>query len=176
MLRPRLRRLLLLLLIWATLPAMAEPVHEYELKTAFLYNFILFTQWPADSTLQNSPYFNVCTIGPDPFGPVLEQLQGRKIGNKRLFLRREIGLDEARDCHLLYISANDPENLARIREQLQDASVLTVSDLNPASSERTIINMSIDNNRLVFDIDMMAAKQARLVMSSKLLRLARRVY
>ena len=54
--------------------------------------------------------------------------------------------------------------------------MLTVSDLNPASSERTIINMIIENKRLVFDVDMVAAKQARLVMSSKLLRLARRVY
>lgn len=174
--RSWIKRLLPLLVIWIALPACAAPLNEYEMKTAYLYNFILFTQWPADSSLNSSPYLNVCTTGPDPFGPVLEQLQGRKIGNKRLFLRRGIGLDDVRDCHLLYISANDTENLARIREQLQDASVLTVSDLNPASSERTIINMIIENKRLVFDIDMMAAKQARLVMSSKLLRLARRVY
>ena len=153
-----------------------QPVQEHELKTAFLYNFVLFTQWPADSTQENSPYINVCTIGQDPFGPVLEQLQGRKIRDKRIFLKREVSLDQVRDCHLLYISANEPENLARIREQLRDSSVLTVSDLNPASSERTIINMIIDNKRLVFDVDMMSARQARLMMSSKLLRLARRVY
>ena len=154
----------------------AEPVQEYELKTAFLYNFILFTQWPAEWQAENTASLNVCTIGQDQFGPVLEQLQGRKIRDRRLMLKREISLDQVRECHLLYISANDAENLARIREQLRDSSVLTVSDLNPASSERTIINMIIENKRLVFDVDMVAAKQARLVMSSKLLRLARRVY
>lgn len=172
-----MRRLALILLLGISNLCMADqPVQEYELKTAFLYNFVLFTQWPADSPQENSPYINVCTIGQDQFGPVLEQLQGRKIRDKRVFLKREVGIEQVRDCHLLYISANEPENLARIREQLRDSSVLTVSDLNPASSERTIINMSIDNKRLVFDVDMMSARQARLVMSSKLLRLARRVY
>ena len=176
MLRRYMRCLLLIVLLCGAAPSHAGPVQEYELKTAFLYNFILFTLWPNESGPDSNPYINVCTIGQDAFGPVLEQIQGRKIREKRLFLRREISLDQVRDCHLLYISANESENLARIREQLQDASVLTVSDLNPASTERTIINMSIDNKRLVFDIDMMAAKQARLAMSSKLLRLARRVY
>jgi hypothetical protein len=174
--RNPMKALLLAVLLWVSSPVSAAPIQEYELKTAFLYNFALFTQWPNETVAEGSPYITVCTIGQDPFGPVLEQLQGRKIREKRLVLRREISLDQVRDCHLLYISANEPENLARIREQLQDASVLTVSDLNPASTERTIVNMSIDNKRLVFDIDMMAVKQARLVMSSKLLRLARRVY
>jgi hypothetical protein len=174
--RLTMKALLPVMLLWVSYAASAAPIQEYELKTAFLYNFVLFTQWQNETAADSSPYLTVCTIGQDPFGPVLEQLQGRKIREKRLLLKREISLDQVRDCHLLYISANEPENLARIREQLQDASVLTVSDLNPASTERTIINMSIDNKRLVFDIDMMAAKQARLVMSSKLLRLARRVY
>lgn len=170
------RRLFLFLLMWVSSLCMADPVQEYELKTAFLYNFVLFTQWSADSPQENSAYLNICTIGPDHFGPVLEQLQGRKIREKRVFLKREVDIDQVRDCHLLYISAIEPEILARIREQLRDSSVLTVSDLNPASTERTIINMVIDNKRLVFDVDIVSAKQAKLVMSSKLLRLARRVY
>ena len=96
--RRYMRCLLLIVLLCGAAPNHAGPVQEYELKTAFLYNFILFTLWPNESGPESSPYINVCTIGQDSFGPVLEQIQGRKIREKRLFLRREVSLDQIRDC------------------------------------------------------------------------------
>ena len=40
-----------------SLPAKAVQVEEYELKTAYLYNFALFTTWPADALSDGDPIF-----------------------------------------------------------------------------------------------------------------------
>ena len=48
--------------------AKSDDLPEYRLKAAFLYNFAVFTEWPADvgSTL------NLCVYGQDPFGEDLD--------------------------------------------------------------------------------------------------------
>ena len=156
--------------------AVAEPVQEYELKTAYLYNFALFTQWPQDWPPEAGNSMSICTIGEDRFGPALDQLQGRAIRDKRLIVRRAVKLEDAHTCHVLYIAVSGQENLATIYESLRNSSVLTVSDLSEVPPMRSVINMAIENKRLIFEVDSAAARQARLSMSSKLLHLAKRVY
>lgn len=156
--------------------AYAGGVQEYELKTAYLYNFVLFTQWPQDWPPEAGDSMSICTMGQDLFGPTLDQLQGRKIRDKRLIVRRAVSLEEAQTCHVLYIAASEQENMAKIYETMRNSSVLTVSDLTKTSPMRGIINMAVENKRLMFEVDSVGASQARLLMSSKLLHLARRVY
>ena len=41
--------------------AQADELPEYRLKAAFVYNFIAFTDWPADV----APTLNLCIVGAD---------------------------------------------------------------------------------------------------------------
>ena len=184
--------LMLVILVCQPIMACAESVQEYELKTAYLYNFALFTLWPQDWPPEAGNTMSICTIGQDQFGPTLDQLQGRKVREKRLIVRRAVSLEEAHTCHVLYIAVSEQENMAKIYETLRNSSVLTVTDFNAALPMRSmistpsdsaeimptkgIINMTVENQRLVFEVDTTGARQARLVMSSKLLHLAKRVY
>lgn len=184
--------LMLVILVCQPIMACAESVQEYELKTAYLYNFALFTLWPQDWSPETGNSMSICTIGQDQFGPALDQLQGRKVREKRLIVRRAVSLEEAHTCHVLYIAVSEQENMAKIYETLRNSSVLTVTDFNAALPMRNminapsdsaeimptkgIINMTVENQRLVFEVDTAGARQARLVMSSKLLHLAKRVY
>src|SRR5690348_4279341 len=43
---------------------------EYQVKAAYLYNFGKFVSWPADATAISE--FDVCVLGTDPFGPLLD--------------------------------------------------------------------------------------------------------
>lgn len=184
--------LMLVILVCRPIMACAESVQEYELKTAYLYNFALFTLWPQDWSPETGNSMSICTIGQDQFGPALDQLQGRKVREKRLIVHRAVSLEEAHTCHVLYIAVSEQENMAKIYETLRNSSVLTVTDFNAALPMRNmisttsdsaeimptkgIINMAVENQRLVFEVDTKGARQARLVMSSKLLHLAKRVY
>ena len=46
-------------------------VQEYELKAAFIYNFISFTEWPG----KIGANINICTVGHDPLNISLDALQ-----------------------------------------------------------------------------------------------------
>jgi hypothetical protein len=184
--------LMLVILVCQPIMAHAEAVQEYELKTAYLYNFALFTLWPQDWPPEAGNTMSICTIGQDQFGPTLDQLQGRKVREKRLIVRRAVSMEEAHTCHVLYIAVSEQENMTKICESLRNSSILTVTDSNAALPMRNlistpsdsteivpmkgIINMAVENNRLVFEVDATNARQSRLVMSSKLLHLAKRVY
>ena len=172
-----------------SLPAKAVQVEEYELKTAYLYNFALFTTWPADALSDGDPIV-ICTMGDDQFGSHIEQLQGRKVRDKQLVVRRGVDLEQASSCHMLYIAENNHEKMAVILEALRGKSVLTVSDIPQTQPETTggagnlavdkasrcMIMLILQDKRLMFEVDSMAAGQAGLTMSSRLLHLARDVY
>jgi hypothetical protein len=170
----------------------AVQVDEFELKTAYLYNFVLFTTWPASWPPEMGNTIGVCTIGDDRFGNSIEQLHNRKVRGKRVVVRRAIALEQAPSCHMLYIAESERQNMATIIESLRGSSVLTISEASSANALkeegggtpmpaatpplRCVITLILDNKRLVFEVDSEAAKQAGLTMSSRLLYLARHVY
>lgn len=172
--------------------ANAVQVGEYELKTAYLYNFALFTTWPASWAPENGNTMTICTIGDDKFGTSIEQLHNRQIRGKRLEVRRAVSLEQAPSCHMLYIAENERQNMAVILEALRGSSVLTISDAptsdtprevkggtsmpTAAPPVRSMITLILENKKLMFEVDSTAAKQAGLTMSSRLLYLARHVY
>ncbi len=161
----------LLLLLPLRLSAQAV-VPEYDLKAAFVYNFALFTDWPADLIFEGG-ILNICINSSSALRQPLAALDGTPVKGKKIAVRHLIALNNLDSCHVLFVDSNDREHWMRIKKELAGASVLTVSDDDEIGHGGSIIAMAMDRNRIVFDIDTRAARQARLVLSSKLLRLAR---
>lgn len=160
------------MLPWLSLSAQTVP--EYDLKAAFVYNFALFTDWPAD-TLHEGDTLNFCVHSSSALRQPLSSLAERSIKGRRLVVRNPVAQDGLRACHVLFIGVGDRERWSQIRKGLAGASVLTISDDEEAGHDGILIALAMDGNRIVFDIDTRAARQAKLVFSSKLLRLARSV-
>jgi len=152
----------------------AQPVPEYELKAAFVYNFALFTDWPADAAFEGGT-LNVCVNPASALRPSLAGLGNKPVKGRRVAVRFLTGLDGLRACHVLFVDGSDRERWGHIKKGLAGASVLTIADDDEIGNDGSIISLAVDNNRVVFDVDTRVAKQARLVLSSKLLRLARMV-
>lgn len=162
---------------WAVaclLPAQghAQPVPEYELKAAFVYNFALFTEWPEESTNEGST-LNLCVSHRSPMRVPLANLREKPLRGKRVAVRYLSTFDNLRACHVLFLDGNDREHWRLVRKGLASTSILTISDDEEIGREGSIIAMSMERSRIVFDIDLQAARQAHLALSSKLLRLAR---
>jgi hypothetical protein len=152
----------------------AQPVPEYELKAAFVYNFVLFTDWPEDTAFEGGT-LNVCINPASVLRQALTVLSDKAVKGRRVSVRHLVALESLRACHVLFIDGSDRERWIQIRKGLAGGSVLTISDDDEIGHDGSIIALAMDGNRMVFDIDMRAAKQARLILSSKLLRLARTV-
>jgi len=163
-------------LIWLTLllppQAWSEPVDEYAVKAAFLYNFSAFTEWPASIGSQ----LNLCIYGRDVFGQKLDKLNGKKIGNRSLAVQRDLHLENAHQCQVVFISANKADEADLVLEAIGKAPVLTIGDSDDLARQGVIINMQLADNKVTFDINNTSAKRAGLTLSSKLLQLATTLY
>src|ERR1044071_4339823 len=86
-------------------PAMpAQQVAEYQLKAAFLFNFLQFVEWPADAFASADSPIVLGVLGEDPFGELLDQLvQDAAVSGRRIVVRRYQRSDEIDVCHLLFI-------------------------------------------------------------------------
>ena len=169
------RWLLPALLAWVALcvvsPAHSEELPEYRLKAAFLYNFAVFTEWPADvgGTL------NLCVYGGDPFGAEVDPLNGKKVGERSLAVQRKSTLESLKGCQIVFVAAPAIGQLPRVLELLRGQSVLTVADSSGALQQGVALNMGVAQGRVTFEANLAAARAMRLNLSSKLLRLATEV-
>lgn len=59
---------------------------------------------------------------------------------------------------------------------LTESPILAVTDIPGLTEKGAIIGMNVQNQRIVFEVNLKAAQQSTLQLSSKLLNLAARVY
>lgn len=149
----------------------AAGLSEYQLKAAFLYNFALFTEWPADV----GATIRLCIEGRDPFGPELDALQGKPAAHRQIAIDRTPGPDALAACQIVFIPQSSAAHLAGTVERLRGTTVLTVAESPGAARQGVVLNMAVTGEKITFQANLRAARQARLTLSSKLLRLATEV-
>jgi hypothetical protein len=174
----------LLLLLRALLPAVsvcgsavraeAAANSEYQVKAAFLYNFMKFVDWPGDG-LSTPGTVTLGILGKDPFGEALDEVRGKTVKGRRVVVVHLRGIDELKECDLLYICASERGRLSQILKAVQNARVLTVADQDGFCQAGGMINLLFVKNRVGFEVNVAAASRARFRVSSQLLKLARLV-
>lgn len=146
---------------------------EYEIKSAMLYNFTKFVEWPGSALGEAGAPAVVCVLGDDPWVPVLEAaLRNKTVYGHPLVVRRlDSGTDPKR-CAVLFMGASDGKEIARIVQSVGRWPVLTIGERVRFSRLGGVIAFLRDGNRIRFEINLDAAERAGLQVSSKLLRLA----
>lgn len=147
---------------------------EYQVKAVFLFNFAHFANWPANAFPDNHPSFVIGVLGDDPFGKFLDDtVHGETIDGRPLVVEHFQSAKEASDCQILFISRSEEKKLPSIFEACKGKNILTVGDVPGFSQSGGIIGfVTTPQNKIHFDVNLDAAKNADLVISSKLLRLA----
>ncbi len=148
---------------------------EYQVKAAFIYNFAKFVEWPPDAVRTAEGGFVITILGEDPFGAILDDtLRGRTINAQRIIIRRAARAEDVRDSRIVFISDSERENLPRILKRLAGAAILTVGEMDHFAERGGIICFKTDDkDRIRLEINAAMAEQARLRISSELLKLAR---
>ncbi|MDI1362475.1 YfiR family protein [Methylotenera sp.] len=147
----------------------ADPAPEYKLKAAFIYNFILLTEWP--KTVNDS--LRVCVIGKSAMDDAINEIDGTEANKRYIRIIRLQNFSNIEACEVLYLGDTDPLDIKNILNKLGELPVLTVSDNVDLVKSGVMINMFPDNRRLVFNVNVESAKHAHLTLSSRLVRLAK---
>jgi hypothetical protein len=171
--RSATRRQLLLALAALATPAMARASSvEYAVKATYLCKFAPFVEWPAAAFPSRSSPFNVCIVGDDPFGAMLDQaVSGQRLGDHPMRVRRLERIDGSVGCHILYAGGSARESAADVVRRVRGAPVLTVTDESRGGGGG-IIQFVVKDGRVRFEVDAAAAAVNQVAISAKLLSLA----
>lgn len=162
-------------LVAAPVSSRAQPLAapEYQLKAAFLFNFVQFVQWPPTAFAGGESPVVIGVLGEDPFGEHLDQLvRGERIRGRAIVVQRHVRVEELAGCQLLYINENDQGKLKSILARLDRQPILTVSDAPDFTRHGGMIGLLTQDNRVRLLVNVDAANAAHLTLSSKLLRRA----
>ena len=154
-------------------PAGAQEVvyQEEEVKAAFLYHFATFVQWP--EMLPRERPFSVAVLGDDEVAAELEKfLPGREIQGRPMQVRRLKSLEDLADDALLFIGAEENYRLRELISRVEDQSMLVVTEAPGALKDGSMINFQVIDDRVRFEISLLAAQRAGLELSSRLLSAA----
>jgi hypothetical protein len=168
--------LALALLLFAVPAHAADHSLEYAVKATFLYKFASYVEWPAGSFEHESSPFNLCVVGADPFGGRIHvAVAGQSVGKHPIVFRQLTKAEPRSGCHAMLVSGLGSQPAIEALAAVSGTPVLTVTD-SALGATAGIIHFVIVDDRVSFEIDNVAAAKNRLVISSKLLALARRVH
>ncbi|MCE5187492.1 MAG: YfiR family protein [Planctomycetaceae bacterium] len=174
---------------------------EYEVKAAFIYNFMKFIQWPAQKEIkegQNDTPIQIAIIGNNPFKKSFQHIldknvQGRAIHlvemesfeqfkksypNKQAALAsyQQAYMPALAQCHLAFICESESNSLRDLLGLTNGQALVTVSDLPDFAATSGMIGFVMEKKKVRFEVNLDVAQKETIKISSQLLGLARRVY
>jgi hypothetical protein len=172
---------------------------EYQLKAAFLYNFMKFIEFSdpssdADAAAKKEPII-LAVLGEDLFGKHLDDLTKKVIKDRPIRIIRIEGFEQYKSahpkatqeeyfreqqkaiesCRLLFVSRSEEKWMSEILAFTGKMRIIMASDTANFASKGGLIEFVMEENKIRFDINVVSAEQKGLKVSSQLLQLARNV-
>lgn len=147
---------------------------EYLIKAGFTYNFAKLIQWPANAFPQpNSPVI-IGILGADPFGGTLDEvLAGKTVNGRDLVVKHLKWGADLKGCNILFVSSSEALHIDEVFRLVKGLPILTIGETPNFARRGGIINFILEDEKVHFEVNVEAAKDADITISSRLLSLAR---
>lgn len=151
----------------------ATPRKDARIKAAYIYNFIKFVSWPDQGEEENPRAdVTVCAYGRNPLDGALEEIDGKETAHGVIRVVTGDPRPSSQHCHVAYFSDLERtverfafgENLA--------SPVLTISGSSGFRERGGIVEFEQVGAKIGFSINIEAAQEVDLKISSKLLLLS----
>lgn len=168
-----LRILAVLALLTPIAWAKGAPDREHRVKAVFLFNFAQFVVWPDSAFSGPADPLVVGILGDDPFDTYLDDVvRGEKVNNRPIVVKRYRKVEEAKACHVLFVSSSEAPRMDGILAALRTSKALTVGESDRFFRHGGMVNFFTESGRIRLKINLEEVQDAGLSVSSKLLRLA----
>jgi hypothetical protein len=176
------RRLLWWLLAWVTVLAVCggtqvanagKEAPASQVKAAILFKFSNYVEWPAESFAATNSPIVVAILGDAAVAADFVKITAGKTVNGRALILKPVTAADAvtNDCHILFVSTSVKPS-AELLTRLQGNSILTVGDGDDFLKQGGAIRLVRREENIRLEINLAAADQSRLKISSKLLSVA----
>ncbi|MDH7598300.1 MAG: YfiR family protein [Sedimentisphaerales bacterium] len=166
---------------------------EYYVKAAFVCQLTRFIEWPKGKAAEPNAPTIIGIVGKDPFGDAFEIARDSRQAKYAIKVRRfkpwtspdlddpnqkkawEDYVKELKSCHILYFVGPRQDSIKQVLQLAHSGSVLTIGESEGFLEYGGIMNLLIPNPKIRFEVNLVAARQARIRIPAQVLRLAARV-
>jgi hypothetical protein len=146
---------------------------EYQVKALFLLNFTKYVDWPTTAFAGTNSPIVIGLYGENKFGDALTKVVADKTISGRQIIVQPIAKDgDFGKCQMLFISDSEKNHLGEILDKIKTLPVLTVGETDQFMERGGMINFVKKEGKIRLDINLAAARQSKLEISSKLLGVA----
>jgi hypothetical protein len=146
---------------------------EYQVKALFLLNFTKYVEWPDAAFDHPDAPVTIGVIGENHFGEDLKKtIEGKSVNGRRIVILPVETDDDWGKCHILFVSASEKKRVAEILVRVGTLPVLTVGETEQFTQQGGVVNFIRKDGKVRLEINLEAARQAKLEISSKLLGVA----
>jgi len=146
---------------------------EHQIKALYLFNFTRYVEWPADSfSTVGDPFTIAIFASPEISEDLREITRGKRVNGREILVQSfdEDGI--AKGCQMIFVGDMDTSRVALVLHQAESAATLTVGEADDFATRGGIVNFVRRDNNVRLEINLDAARNARLVISAKLLAVA----
>jgi len=152
----------------------AGPYSDDALKAAYLYRFAGYVEWPPE--VQTSSVFTIAVLGDEDVAAQLQRLlPGHLIKGHPAQVRLVHSLRDLEGVQVLYVGAAYSGSHRVAIASIETRPILIVTDEEDGLEEGSVINFVESEQRVRFEVSLVAAERLHLTISSQLLSVAARV-
>ena len=152
----------------------AAEAPEYAIKAAYICNFAKFVEWPGPD---EAGLLRICVYGKTPLTGFLDEAaRGQSAHGVPIEIRRIAegeGEEQWEGCKVLFVGSGGGSRVQEMLARFRGRPTLTVGESDAFRQGGGMITLVVERDHVRFDIDLAPALEARLKLSSKLLRLGR---
>ncbi len=149
-----------------------------QIKVAFILNIARFTSWPPETFKKTSSPYTLCFYRRNVFDKETETIRSNRISGRYLQVDIIDSLEESDNCTILFIPSMEISHFeAEVPDEFQ-RPLLTITDLTTGdvvtgiSRRGVMVTMVRKEARIGLEVDLQQVRNARLQISSQLLKLA----
>lgn len=154
-----------------------DSVAGRRLFASYVVYFARYIEWPESVFSSTGAPYQVCVLGVDPLGSVLDtKLKSKEVRDRGFRVRRikSGNLDTLSECHFLIVAPSEAGIIKEIFAALDNLSVLTISDIDGFAASGGMIGFVGSGRAMSMQINRTMLNRGRLKAADKLLRLGGR--
>ena len=154
-------------------PSVAIAGSDAEVQAAFLTKLAIFVKWPETAFVDSEAPIVTCALNAPKIARSLDSLAADTTVKGRHFeIRRIEAAADTEGCHMVVLGSGNRRSQRSVARQLNTKGLLTVATSRAFAEDGGMVGMEMHKGRIAFEVNNGSAKNADLMISSRLLRLA----
>jgi hypothetical protein len=112
-------------------------------------------------------------MGEDPFGDAFNAIKKKKVKKRPLEFMMDTSINDIPRCDILFVTQAAQDLLTNILSSVENQHILTVGDVPEFAMRGGMVNLLKNGERIAIEVNLKAVKASNIVISSRLLTLAK---